>query len=350
MDNFIPDYTNLVKAARNIKPGRLPLYEHNISIKVIESIMGREIRSSENGGLNNRRDYFKKINNFYKMMGYDTVSYEVCITYAMPGSGALRKDKPGAIRNMEDFKKYPWHEIPDMLFKRYSNDFKALDMEMPIGMKAVGGLGNGIFEIVEDMVGFEKLCYISSDDPELYTLLFKTVGDMVLCIWDRFMKQFSDVYAVLRVSDDLGFRSTTLLNPNDIRKHILPQYKRIADLVHSYAKPFLLHSCGAIFDVMDDLINSVGIDAKHSNEDLIAPFSKWMELYGDRIGLFGGMDVSYLCDKSEDEIKSIARNILTHEKTSQGFAFGSGNSIPSYVPVEGYIAMIEAAREYRGER
>lgn len=32
-----------------------------------------------------------------------------------------------------------------------------------------------------------------------------------------------------------------------------------------------------------------------------------------------------------------------------GVAFGSGNSIPDYVPVEGYLAMINAVREYRGE-
>jgi uroporphyrinogen decarboxylase len=27
---------------------------------------------------------------------------------------------------------------------------------------------------------------------------------------------------------------------------------------------------------------------------------------------------------------------------------GSGNSIPDYVPVEGYLAMVETAREIRG--
>ncbi|MDR1030283.1 MAG: hypothetical protein LBL76_05370 [Treponema sp.] len=46
-------------------------------------------------------------------------------------------------------------------------------------------------------------------------------------------------------------------------------------------KPFLLHSCGCIFKVMDDLI-AARIDAKHSNEDAIAP-------YGRRIGNFGGL-------------------------------------------------------------
>jgi uroporphyrinogen decarboxylase len=32
-----------------------------------------------------------------------------------------------------------------------------------------------------------------------------------------------------------------------------------------------------------------------------------------------------------------------------GYALGSGNSIPDYVPAAGYLVMIEAAREFRGE-
>lgn len=32
-----------------------------------------------------------------------------------------------------------------------------------------------------------------------------------------------------------------------------------------------------------------------------------------------------------------------------GFAFSSGNSIPDYVPVEGYLNMIEIVRELRGD-
>ena len=37
---------------------------------------------------------------------------------------------------------------------------------------------------------------------------------------------------------------------------------------------------------MEDLIG-LGIDAKHSNEDQIAPFDRWIDLYGDRIGKQG---------------------------------------------------------------
>ena len=79
------------------------------------------------------------------------------------------------------------------------------------------------------------------------------------------------------------YKSNTLLSADDIRRLIIPEYKKIISLVHSKGRPFLLHSCGCIFGVMDHLIDA-GIDAKHSNEDEIAPFPVWVERYGDRIG------------------------------------------------------------------
>jgi len=103
------------------------------------------------------------------------------------------------------------------------------------------------------------------------------------------------------MGDDLGFKTSTLMAPDTYRKFLFPQYKRIIDLIHSSGKKFCLHSCGNIFDVMDDLIR-LGIDAKHSNEDEIAPFGEWIDRYAERIGLFGGIDVNTLCLKKPDDV------------------------------------------------
>ena len=38
MNKFVPDYNNILNAAKNIKPKRLPLYEHNIAVSIMEEI------------------------------------------------------------------------------------------------------------------------------------------------------------------------------------------------------------------------------------------------------------------------------------------------------------------------
>ena len=349
MNDFNPDYHHILNAAKNIEAKRLPLYEHIISDGVMEKALNKQFKELYFGDEKDVSEYFRNYCNFFLKMGYDTVSFEQTIGPAMPGSGALGGHKPGVIKTREDFGKYPWDEIPDLYFKKYLVYFNALKENIPSGMKAIGGPGNGIFECVEDIVGFMDLCYISADDPELYADLFQAVGKVVYEIWRRFLIQFSDVYCVGRFGDDLGFKSMTLLSADDIRKHIIPQYQKIIELVHSYNKPFLLHSCGKIFDVMDDLINIAKIDAKHSNEDQIARFPVWVEKYGKKIGNFGGIDTDRVCRLGKVEMKEYILDVISQSTGHGGFAFGSGNSIPDYVPVEGYLNMIQIVREYRGE-
>lgn len=347
--NFIPDYNNLVAAARNIKAARLPLYEHGIDIPIMETIMNKKFVQLISGNRSEKREFFTCYNEFYRSMGYDTVSFERCIGSIMPGNGSLGGHKPGEIKDRADFDRYPWKEIPDLYFNAFTEDFELLRETMPAGMKAVGGPGNGIFECVEEITGFMGLCYIRNDDEELYNDLFDATGKVIEEIWRRFMERFGDIYCVLRFGDDLGYKISTLLPPEDVKSRILPNYKRVVEIVHQYHKPFLLHSCGSIFDVMDDLIVDVKIDAKHSNEDLIAPFAVWVEKYGSAIGNFGGIDTSALCLLSEADIRTYILDLLRQVDGKGGIAFSSGNSIPYYVPIEGYLAMIQTVRGYRGD-
>ncbi len=350
MTQFKPDYQNLIDAARNVEPRRVPLYEHVISFNVMEKITNSSFAHLVNStNMDDLREFFRQHNHFFKTLGYDTISWESFIGPIMPGSGALGEHKPGVIKNRKDFDEYPWGSIEDRFFDAYSDRFQALRDQMPEGMKAVGGPGNGIFECVQDIVGYQDLCLLSADDPVLYSDLFSKVGDVNFRIWKRFLDQFGDIYAVCRFGDDLGFRSSTLISARDIKEMIIPQYKRIVELVHSYDKPFLLHSCGCIFNVMDDIIKIARIDAKHSNEDAIGPFSVWIEKYGDRIGNFGGIDMDVLCQSDPEQIKQYIFNVMDYSKGHGGIAIGSGNSIPDYVPTEGYLAMINAVRECRGD-
>ena len=347
---FEPNYQNIVLSAWNKEAKRLPLYEHNVSYRKIGEIMGADMMSLYNGDNRDIHEFFRIYCKFFKDYGYDVVTFEQCIGLSMPGSGALgNPQKEPAIQDMDDFTNYPWEEIPDIYFEKNSPYFHALRDEMPAGMKAIGGVGNGIFECVQELTGYQGLCYIKADDEELYQALFQKVGETNLKIWQRFMKEFGDVYCVLRFGDDMGYKTSTLLSTDDTKELILPEYKPIVDVVHNYNKPFLLHSCGMIFDVMDDLIEKAGINAKHSNEDQIAPFPVWVEKYGDKIGNFGGIDVNVVCAVTKQEMKEYILDVIAQCKGHGGFAFGTGNSIPDYVPTANYLNMIEIVREYRGD-
>ncbi|QEN08367.1 hypothetical protein EXM22_10345 [Oceanispirochaeta crateris] len=349
LKDFKPDYTRLVQAARNEQTEGIPLYEHHINLKVIASILSRDLgqmyNSQDSGKL---EEMFGLIAQFHIDHGYDCYSFEGCLTELVQGGKGLTGQAGSIINNMNDFREYPWDQIVDDYFKHFDIYFKAIRATLPEGMKIVGGVGNGIFESIQDFVPFTNLAYLEIDDPELFATLWMKVGETLYTIWDRFLSSYSDILAIGRFGDDLGFKSAPLLNPQTIKEHILPQYKNIVSLVQSRGIPFLLHSCGCIFDVMDDIIQITGIDAKHSNEDAIAPFSRWVDEYGDKIGNFGGFDMDVICRESPENIRKYVHDIVVPLLGKKGLAFGSGNQIANYVPPENFQAMVEEVRLIRG--
>jgi len=347
MNAFTPDYRNLEMAARNLAAPRTPLYEHLIGIGTMERITGRQFGCLADGDIDDKREFMRHYTAFFQEMGYDTVSYEWCIGSAMPGAGALGGHKPGVIRDRADFERYPWQEVPALYFRQADPWFTSLREAMPAGMKAVGGVGNGVFEIAEDLVGLEYLPFMQADDPPLYDALFRRIGDLLVDCWAWFLPRYAHGFVGCRMGDDLGFKASLLTNPRTVREQILPQYRRIIAQVHAVGKPFLWHSCGNILAIMEDAI-AAGIDAKHSNEDAIAPFDQWIAAYGQRIGLLGGFDLGLVCTATPEEL--FARAVEDGRRfraTAQGYALGSGNSIPDYVPVDNYLALVRAAQTLR---
>ena len=202
-NRFEPDYANLVDAARNNRPDRTPLYEHIIDDTIMESVLGHSFSDARETDID---AYFRKYCSFFETMGYDTVSFETLVTAILPGAGALYFHRPGVIRDRADFERYPWSELPAKFFETFRDEFSSLSQNLPAGMKAVGGPGNGIFEYVQDLVGYGDLCPIRADDPELYRDLFAAVGELFSEIWRRFLDEFADVFVVPAAFVRLDFR------------------------------------------------------------------------------------------------------------------------------------------------
>ena len=343
---FQPDYTNLLAVLNNQRPARIPLYEHHIDAPFISKVLGREIELQGKKS-NDYEEYYRQITSFWKEMTYDGFDYEAAICDIIPDHGAIMGGRPGPIQTRDDFNKYPFDDIPRIFWESYIPHLDAIRKVMPAGMKAFGGCGYGVFETSQDLVGYEYLCVMQYLDPDLFRDIFLKIGDLYEKLWTEMMKTYGDLFVFCRMGDDLGFKTATLLEPDTIRTHILPQHKRVIDIVHKSGKKFLLHSCGNIFEIMDDII-ALGIDAKHSNEDEIAPYERWIELYGDRIGLFGGIDVNILCQNSyEDVFKIVLEKGRKYRNMANGYGIGSGNSIAEYVSVDGFMGMIDAVNALR---
>jgi uroporphyrinogen decarboxylase len=189
------------------------------------------------------------------------------------------------------------------------------------------------------MMGTVGLSYALADDPELVDEMFRRIGEL----HSSAVRQLSTHEAIgaLRQGDDLGFKTSTFLSPPLLRRLVFPIYTEMADATHAAGKPFILHSCGNLAEVYDDLIDTCHIDAKHSFEDVIMPVAEFKRMYGDRVTALGGLDVDVICRAGEQELRAYARKAIEDCFGDGYWALGTGNSLTDYMPVENYMAVLD---------
>jgi uroporphyrinogen decarboxylase len=210
-------------------------------------------------------------------------------------------------------------------------------------------IGSGGFahfaEYLTWMMGYETLCYALYDQRDLVAAIADRLMDLFEVVLER-MLEFERV-KIIWGSDDMGFRSATLISPADLREFVFPGHKRMAEMSHAAGRPYLLHACGNLSEVMEDLIVDVGIDAKHSFEDTIESVIDAKQLYGDRIALLGGIDVDFLCRADVAAIRERVRHTLDACLSGGGYCLGTGNSVANYIPLDSYLAMQDEGSRYR---
>jgi uroporphyrinogen decarboxylase len=144
----------------------------------------------------------------------------------------------------------------------------------------------------------------------------------------------------------MGFKTGLMISPKDMRSLVLAGHKRVAAVCHAAGRPYLLHVCGNISQIYDELIDDVKIDAKHSFEDTIEDVCDVKRKYGRRLSLLGGIDVDFLCRSDEAAIRQRVRETLNACHPGGGYCLGTGNSVANYIPLDHYLAMLDEGRRY----
>ncbi len=338
-----PDFQQFLKVlTRKGRPDYVPFYEHIASPGFISRRLGYDFHKRQG------RDYWQSYVDFWIGMGFDCVPIEVRPYLPLPeaahGEGGHASESRVVIRNREDFKRYAWPKEDNLLpFEHFE---MAADC-LPEGAKLVAGVCMGPFEWVSNMLGIIGMSYLLLDDPELVGMVFDRIHLIHTAVNRRLAKL--EYVGALRQGDDLGFRTSTFLSPEDLRKYVFPTYKAMADIAHAAGKPFVLHSCGNLAEVYDDII-ACGVDAKHSFEEAILPVEQFKAKYGSRITPLGGLDVDMICRASGDELRRYARKKLESCFADGHWAMGTGNSLTDYMPVENYLIVLEEARALSGKK
>lgn len=253
-----------------------------------------------------------------------------------------QEEHEGLITNREQFEAFPWPS--ENLVNIFPVEYAA--QKLPKGSKVMVIIV-GIFEELRALMSFEGMAIATIEQPDLVQDILERCTVLTTNLADKAAAH--PATGALFYCDDIAFNTQTMISPRLLREWVIPRQKRIADACHKHGKPFLFHGCGQIDVLMEDLIEVVGIDAKHSFQDNIEPVEETYRKYGDRISILGGLDVDLLARGTEDQVRKRTRQILEVCAPDGGFCMGSGNSVTNFCKIENYLAMIDETMKWNKE-
>ena len=160
------------------------------------------------------------------------------------------------------------------------------------------------------------------------------------------IKDYVDV--IMASADDWGTQATLIASGKVYRSLFLPYHRQMTDTMHALAPAtkVFLHSCGAIYDLIDlvieagfDVLNPVQWCAgKHS-------YREWKDKARGRIALWGGgvnSQVTLPLGTAADVAREVAE-VVAYLRQDSGYVFCNIHNILSEIAPEKVIAMYRAA-------
>jgi uroporphyrinogen decarboxylase len=156
------------------------------------------------------------------------------------------------------------------------------------------------------------------------------------------------VDVVMAAADDWGTQNSTIASPATYRKQFLPYRRRINDEFHRLAPntKVFLHSCGAIYDLIDLVVES--------HFDIMNPvqwcagkrsYKEWKDKARKRIAFWGG-GVNSQATLPLGTVEDVAREVgevVSYLGQDSGYVFCNIHNILAEIEPEKVIAMYRVA-------
>jgi hypothetical protein len=186
--------------------------------------------------------------------------------------------------------------------------------------------------------------------PEYIRKVFETQCEIALKNIELLVAAVGDMAQVVFVSGtDFGTQRGLFCSPTTYRDLYKPFQKAVNDKIHELTNwKIFIHSCGAIYDLIPDLIeagfdvlnpvqtSAAGMDAKQLKKE----FGKDVVFWG------GGVDTQKILPfGTPDEVYREVTGKIEIFNDGGGFVFNSIHNVQSDVPVENMLAMFKALKD-----
>lgn len=336
-----PNFERLRTALFCGEPDYVPLMELGIDPKIKTAFLGKPISSLA-----------EEVEFWYKA-GYDYVKLQPIVIFNRPAlvpemhtdieqklpQRTWAAEHTGFISSWQDVEKYHFTSPEEVDY----SPFEEISRLLPDSMKVIGQYGD-IYTMVWAVMGFENFSMALFENPELVEFLFQKFGEAVFNLFVN-MADFDCVQA-LWYSDDIAYAEGLMVSPEIYRKYLFPWMKKIGSLCKKKNIPYIYHSDGVLYEVLPDLL-ACGINALHPIEPKAMDIEELKKQVAGKLCLVGNVDLTYtLTLGTPSETEEVVKKLLRTVAPGGGYVLGSSNSIPDYVKLENFIAMLETTKKF----
>jgi len=208
----------------------------------------------------------------------------------------------GPIKTWDDVDKY---EFPRFGPERYEGTRKhfAEDTEH----FRLGGLPGFPFSIMRKLRKMDNFLTDVVAEPERVIELQERVLGLLEGIIDELMDAGADG---ITFAEDWGCQDRLLINPTSWRKIFRPGFERLCGRVHDRGGLVLMHSCGYLDEIIDDLIG-VGVNCLQFDQQENYGIDHLAEQYGGRMCFWCPVDIQKVLPTGDKEkIQAHARKLV----------------------------------------
>jgi len=213
----------------------------------------------------------------------------------------------------------------------------------------IGGPWVVIFTDATELVGMEEFFMKMATHPEVMKAIIKRVSDFYYELTVGFFDVAGDLLDIFFFGDDMGTQEALIVSPQMWREFCEPEVKRFVDLGKQVGLKTMFHSCGAIREIIPDLIE-VGLDALNP----IQVRARGMELsslkseFGDKLAFHGGFDhQSILPFGTVEEVKEEVHRVIDIMAPGGGYCLAPSHDLMlDEFPYDNVVAMYDEAYEY----
>jgi len=215
----------------------------------------------------------------------------------------------------------------------------AVILNMPIGVIHQGQFLRGFGDWLKDL--YKNRAFAAR--------MMDMIAERWIAVAENALDICGDDVDIVFFGDDLAGQMAPLFDPKIYRELIKPCHARMIDAVKRRADvKVLYHSCGAVSQMIDDLID-IGVDALNPVQvgagDMEPASLK--QRFGDRIAFWGGIDTQRVLPfGSPGEVCDEVNRVIDILGQDGGFVLNSVHNIQNDIPTENIIAMFDAGRNH----